>query len=77
MAAWVNTRGVDSRRLTEALSQSLNKYGSYENHGLVEVLQSSGYEVRRSSTGGLIVKGNGYTDWVNWSELRKIYKGLN
>lgn len=75
MHDWVNTRGVDSSRLKEALSQSLNKYGSYENQGLVEVLQSSGYEVRRSPSGGLIVKGNGYTDWVNWSEFRKIYKG--
>jgi hypothetical protein len=71
---WVNARGVDSSRLQAALDESLNKYGRYENQGLIEVLQESGYEVRKSPAGGLIIRGNNYKDWTTWTEFRKQYK---
>ena len=71
---WVNARGVDSSRLQAALDESLNKYGRYENQGLIEVLQESGYEVRKSPAGVLIIRGNNYKDWTSWVEFRKQYK---
>ena len=71
---WVSARGVDSSRLKDAISQSLNSYGSYNNKSLVESLEGAGYEVRRSPSGGLIVRGNGVNDWETWTEFRKQYK---
>ena len=71
---WVATGGVDAERLKNAISEGLNAYGKPENEALVSVLKEDGYEVKRSPSGGLIIKGNGVADWVSWREFRNAYK---
>lgn len=71
---WISTGGVDAERLKHAISEGLNAYGKPENEALVNVLKEDGYEVKRSQSGGLIIKGNGITDWMHWREFRNAYK---
>jgi hypothetical protein len=73
---WVNTRGQDSGRLREALRESWNAYGRADNSQLVQVLQEDGFKVRRTSGGGILIKGNEFSDWTTWREVRETFKKM-
>jgi len=71
---WMSGRGVDSSRLREAMRESFNAYGRADNPILVENLKADGYEVRASSGGGIVLKGNGLDDWTTWAEARESFR---
>jgi len=71
---WMSGRGIDSSRLREAMRESFNAYGKANNPILVENLKAEGFEVRASSGGGIILKGNGLDDWTTWAESRESFR---
>ena len=70
---WINTGGVDSGRLREAMREAWNAYGKSSNTELVKNLKSDGYEVR-ATTSGIVIKGNEFSDWTTWREARNVFK---
>jgi hypothetical protein len=73
---WVNTRGQDSGRLREALREAWNNYGKADNSQLIQVLEEDGYEVRKTAGGGIVIKGNEFSDWTTWRDVRETFKKL-
>jgi len=73
---WMNTRGQDSGRLREALREAWNNYGKADNSQLVQVLEEDGYEVRKTAGGGIVIKGNEFSDWTTWRDVRETFKKL-
>jgi hypothetical protein len=73
---WINTRGQDSGRLREALREAWNSYGKADNADLVEALQADGYEVKRTSGGGIVVRGEEFSDWTTWRDVRKTFQKI-
>jgi len=71
---WMNTRGQDSGRLREALREAWNNYGKADNTELIQVLEEDGYDVRRTAGGGIVLKGNEFSDWTTWREVRETFK---
>lgn len=73
---WINTRGQDSGRLREALREAWNNYGKADNSQLIQVLEEDGYEVRKTAGGGIVIKGNEFSDFTTWREVRETFKKL-
>ena len=71
---WINTRGQDSGRLREALREAWNDYGKADNAQLIELLEQDGFDVRRTAGGGIVIKGNEFSDWTTWREVRVTFK---
>ena len=71
---WINTRGQDSGRLREALREAWNDYGKADNAQLIELLEEDGFDVRRTAGGGIVIKGNEFSDWTTWREVRETFK---
>jgi len=71
---WINTRGQDSGRLREALREAWNDYGKADNAQLIELLEQDGFDVRRTAGGGIVIKGNEFSDWTTWREVRETFK---
>jgi hypothetical protein len=73
---WINTRGLDSGRLREALREAWNHYGKADNSRLIEVLEEDGFDVRKTAGGGIVIKGNEFSDWTSWRDVRESFKKI-
>ena len=67
---WYNARGTDSARLRSAIREAFNAYGRADNQTLVDNLKDEGYEVRKTPSGGIAVRGNHLEEWTTWTEFR-------
>jgi len=73
---WINTRGTDDVRLRDAMREAWSSYGKADNSQLIEVLEQDGYEVKRTQSGGIVVRGNDLDDWTTWNEVRNSFRKL-
>jgi hypothetical protein len=71
---WMHTNGMDTERLRESMREAFLAYGRSDNQDLINNLEHMGYEVKGTSSGGIIIKGNGLNDWSTWSEAREAFR---
>mgnify|MGYP001319269364 CR=1 FL=1 len=72
---WIVTDGLDANRLRDSMREAWNAYGRADNEELVEGLKADGFEVQRTSGGGIALRGGGYfDDWTVWSLAREMFR---
>jgi hypothetical protein len=71
---WMHTNGMDTGRLRESMREAFLAYGRADNQRLIDNLKHMGYDVEKTNSGGIVIKGNGISEWATWREARESFR---